>query len=328
MKKSELNNLINDLLTDLNDRQKDILRGRFGLDGGRALTLAAIGNKYGITRERVRQIEGLALASVRSQFNRGVGSDVIKSIKNQLKQLGGARKTEELCQDLQVFFTDSGTKSYNSQVSFLLNSSGNFKYHPEDDHFHGFWYLNDSAVDKIVKFVDNLSSTLETGTKTPRLASSSNYITLSKKFATSPYNDFGLASWSHISPRVSRDWAYLVLKKEGKPLHFTKLTQAINQLRNSKKTNPQTVHNELIKDNRFVLVGRGTYGLREFNILPGTARDVITHILKKHGPQTSKNAVGLVLKERMFKENTLLLNLQDRKYFKRLDDGRYTIKEV
>jgi len=85
------------------------------------------------------------------------------------------------------------------------------------------------------------------------------------------------------------------------------------------------VHNELIKDDRFVLVGRGTYGLREFGILPGTAREVITHFLQNQYALASRDLVKLVLQQRQFKENTLLLNLQNRKYFKRLPDGKYTI---
>ncbi len=77
-----------------------------------------------------------------------------------------------------------------------------------------------------------------------------------------------------------------------------------------------------------MLVGRGTYGLREFGILPGTAREVIGHFLKKHGPMKSNEVVQMVLQERTFKENTLLLNLQNRKHFQRMDDGRYTVREA
>jgi hypothetical protein len=119
-----------------------------------------------------------------------------------------------------------------------------------------------------------------------------------------------------------------VTKREGKPLHFTELVTHINRYRKSKITNVQTVHNELIKDNRLVLVGRGTYGLKEFGILPGTAREVIQHFIQKHGPLPAKEVVKLVLAERMFKEGTLLINLQNKDFFKRLGDGRYGLREA
>lgn len=328
MGKYNLNNLIGGLLSNLNNRQKDILRGRYGLADGRSLTLAALGAKYGITRERVRQIESLALALVKARFGRGDGGEFVKLIKNQLNKSGGVRQADLLYQDLRPLFADGNAKNYQWRINFLLGSAGVFKFHPDDSDFYAFWYLNDGAVNKAVASINKLTAALAANPSLSRSGFAENYISLSKKFAVSPYNDFGLACWPHICPKVSRDWSYLVLKKEGQPLHFTALTQAINKLRLNKKTNPQTVHNELIKDNRFVLVGRGTYGLKEFNILPGTAREVIGHILKKHGPQTSKETVRLVLEQRSFKENTLLLNLQDRKRFKRLADGRYTVKEV
>ena len=148
---------------------------------------------------------------------------------------------------------------------------------------------------------------------------------------TNQYGETGLSSWSEINPKTARDWAYLVLKKGQKPLHFTEITEHINAVRAhrlNKKTNYQTVHNELIKDERFVLVGRGVYGLEEFGIMAGTAREVMGNILNDHGPLKPKALIQLVLERRMFKENTLLLNLQNRKHFKRLDDGRYVVREV
>lgn len=330
MKKYKLNNLIEELLAGLlNERQRDIVKGRFGLSSKSPQTLAAIGDKYGITRERVRQIESLALASIKLQLNKGTCKEIVKLVKDNLKNVGGVRKDKDLYNDLHCYFSDVvNNEQYGRQISFIINSSEKFKYHPEDNDFYGFWYANGGAVDKLFKFTEKMTSALEMGGAKPKLAFADNFLSVSKKFATSPYEDFGLSHWSHICPKVSRDWAYLVLKKEGGPLHFTELTKAINKLRKEKVTNAQTVHNELIKDNRFMLVGRGTYGLKEFGILPGTARDVIVHVLKKNGPQKSKDAIQLVLKERAFKENTLLLNLQDRKYFKRLDDGRYTVREV
>jgi hypothetical protein len=48
-------------------------------------------------------------------------------------------------------------------------------------------------------------------------------------------------------------------------------------------------------------------------------------VLEKSGPLTKEEIVGKVLKERYVKENTILVNLQNPKYFKKDKDGRYNI---
>ncbi|TAK30003.1 MAG: sigma-70 family RNA polymerase sigma factor [Chloroflexota bacterium] len=57
---------ISDVLDELSDRERSVLRLRFGLDDGRAKTLEEIGETLGVSRERVRQIEGEALAKLRT----------------------------------------------------------------------------------------------------------------------------------------------------------------------------------------------------------------------------------------------------------------------
>lgn len=315
---NSLDNLINYALSSLSDRQREVLQARYGLLNGQRLTLAAIGNKYGITRERVRQVESLAVKNL-NKVDLGF-------VKSYLRKVGGLQRTDLL---QQIIEEKIGSADFaDNKVFFLLNTAKDFNYYPEDKHFYPFWYLTKDHIQKAVKLIDKLATALEKGKAKPKHPLLNHYAAVSKKFAVSPYNDFGLSCWPHICPKTARDWAYLVLKKEGRPLHFTELAKIINQLRSDKQTNAQTVHNELIKDDRFVLVGRGTYGLKEFGILPGTARQVIAYILKKHGPQTSRDLIKLVLQHRIFKENTLLLNLQDRNYFQRLPDGRYSVKEV
>ena len=56
--------IINAALNGLSPRQREVIEGRFGLKGGKAETLAAIGDRMGITRERVRQIEVRAFEKV------------------------------------------------------------------------------------------------------------------------------------------------------------------------------------------------------------------------------------------------------------------------
>jgi len=124
--------------------------------------------------------------------------------------------------------------------------------------------------------------------------------------------------------RGVKDYAFLVMRRHGSPMHFREVAQAITDTFD-KKTHPATTHNELIKDPRFVLVGRGLYGLREWGYKPGVVADVIQGIIEKDGPMSKEEVVDRVLKERYLKRNTILVNLQNPKKFKKNKDGLYTV---
>jgi len=309
------------------------LVGRYGLNGKPDLTLAELGDNYEITRERVRQIESLALFNVKNRLGKGEITSFIGLALGYLKQFGGVRKEEDLLKDLSCSAADA------HNVSFLLDVSRKSHYYGEDKDFYSYWYINADYKKRAIGFINRLISQMRKKRKETtnskggmpenlRDSVAVNYVSISKSFGRNSFGDFGLTEWPEVLPKNAKDWAYLVLKKNKKPLHFSEISQEIRKLRDkNRETNTQTVHNELIKDERFVLVGRGTYGLKEFGILPGTARDIIANFLKKRGPTGSRELIKLILQERMFQENTILINLQNKRYFKRLDDGRYNLRE-
>jgi DNA-directed RNA polymerase delta subunit len=129
---------------------------------------------------------------------------------------------------------------------------------------------------------------------------------------------------SNIHTKGVRDYAFLVIRKHGSPIHFRDVAKQIEKLFD-KKAHVATTHNELIKDKRFVLVGRGLYALAEWGYSPGVVRDVIKNILEKNGPMTREEVVTKVMKERYVKENTIAVNLQNPKYFKHDKEGRYSV---
>ncbi len=87
-----------------------------------------------------------------------------------------------------------------------------------------------------------------------------------KNLEQNKYGEWGIADWEEIKPKTVNDKIYLILKHEAKPLHFTEIAKRINDMKFDKKTaNAATVHNELILDDRYVLVSRGTYGLKEWS---------------------------------------------------------------
>ena len=150
------------------------------------------------------------------------------------------------------------------------------------------------------------------------------WLSLSKKLGKNPLGEWGMASSPNVSARGVRDYAFLVLRKHGSPMHFTEVAKAISS-HFDKRAHVATTHNELIKDKRFVLVGRGLYALSEWGYSTGVVRDVISEIIKKNGALTKEDIVDKVMRERYVKPNTILVNLQNPKYFKKSKDSKYSI---
>jgi RNA polymerase primary sigma factor len=65
-----VNGMLYGMIKDLDDREATILRYRFGLDGGPERTLEEVGEKFGVTRERVRQIQNIALSKMRKMIEK------------------------------------------------------------------------------------------------------------------------------------------------------------------------------------------------------------------------------------------------------------------
>lgn len=339
---SNIKEVIENFLIELSDRQREVVESRFGLKK-EIQTLASIGEKYGLTRERVRQIEAASLGIIREKYNKSFFIKELEKAVDYFNKIGGIRKENDFINDIKNIFNDP--KITKNQAKFIFEISEDLLYRQEDDNFYSFWYFNKDVFNKANNFINKLEKFLDDKkeevitlkkfdelfaqvVKTHNLNNSIavNYISISKKFGVNPYGDFGLMKWEEINPKTAKSRTYLILKKHKISLHFKEIANKINEMKlGNRKTLFQTVHNELIKDPRFVLVGRGTYGLAERGVMPGTAKEVIARILKNKGPLPKEEVVDLVKQERMLKENTILLNLQNKKHFKKLSDGRYRI---
>jgi len=158
------------------------------------------------------------------------------------------------------------------------------------------------------------------------------YVNISKQIQQNKEGRFGLVDWPEIKPRGVKDKAFLVFQEAKKPLHFREITSLIDKLgynQLEKKTHPQTVHNELIKDSRFVLVGRGMYALSEWGYVPGTIKDIITKVMaEEKEPLHQEDVVKAVLAQRFVAKNTVLINLNNKKHFTRNEQGKYILREI
>lgn len=336
------------LIKPLSDRNRDVILRRFGLKSGRPETLESIGKSYGITRERVRQIEEYAIKNLRTtglEQSVSLTKPYFDFAADLLSQHGGFAPEKDL---FKQFSGQAGENNIdNLSLSFLLSLHPDFNKSAENEDMNAFWFLNNEAAGLARSLVGDTISLLHSNKKllsqnglyemykaeADKPVSLENYLvglSLSKQIDCNVFGEYGLSDWPEIKPRGVRDRAYLVLKKESKPKHFREIASLINTASfSNKKANIQTVHNELIKDNRFVLVGRGIYGLSEWGYKAGTVKDVLVSILKESRKSLAKqDLVARVLSSRYVKENTILLNLQDSKVFRKKDDGTYSLKEA
>lgn len=333
-----IDKLIDELLEGFNSNQIKTINGRFGLKTGEKTTLQAVGDEIGITRERVRQIEEQAVKKLKPKLKESLGEFFEFSL-NHLNGLGGVRRDDQFMNDLRYFLRETASaKHFESKLHFLFIVGGTPFFSKEDDFTHGFWYSDEEAKSKFLEFMENIIGFFKNSDKRSVLENKlhlkhcpdftkCHYVSISKLFGVNSFGDFGLREWPEIEPKTIRDKIYLVLKKRGKPLHFVEIAKSVTRLGIDKKpVHIQTSHNELINDERFILVGRGVYGLAEHGYEPGTVREILTRLLKKRGPLETKEIVKSVLNERYFKENTVLINLQNKSYFKKLKDGRYHLK--
>lgn len=327
-----------DLLGALRDRSLDVVASRFGLKtDAQRKTLEAIGQKYGITRERVRQIENSALNSIRKSDEFESAQAHFDELKDIIHGLGGVVNEEEL---LEALADDQATQNH---LYFLLVLGDHFKLHKENEFFKTRWTTDNQILTNVHDALQNLYKNLkddeimteseivekllqhikDINEEHRDIEIAKRWLRVSKKVSPNPLNEWGKSHSKNVKVRGVKDYAFLVMRKHGNPMHFREVAESITELF-GKKTHPATTHNELIKDSRFVLVGRGKYGLQEWGYKPGVVRDVIKEIISKHGPLSRDEIVDHVMKERFLKRNTILVNLQNPEYFTRLEDGRYT----
>jgi len=338
MNKSNYSQIYQKFTKGLSPKTKDIFDRRFGVKTGNVETLEAIGKTLGITRERVRQIEEAGFNFVRKN-NKEALDGIYAEFADYFKEQGGIKKEEKVLEDL-------GGKNQKPYVLFLLTIGEQFSKVCEKKDYHYFWSNLPSAQEKVKGVLGSLASQMQKiGKPIPvkdfyaKVAQSEglsekatlSYLEVSKKIQANKENALGLVEWPEIKPRGVRDKAFLVFKKHGKPLHFTKVAELIDSFDYNlpnKKTYPQTVHNELIKDARFVLVGRGTYALSEWGYVPGTIKDIITKVLKeKNGAMHKDEVVKEVLAQRLVAKNTVLMNLNNKKNFDKDLNDKYFLRK-
>jgi hypothetical protein len=326
-----------ELLGGLSDRSRNVLTDRFGLSGGEGRTLDAIGKQYNVTRERIRQIENHSIIAIRDSDAYSKHTETLKELKKEIQLLGSVLTEETLLEKI------ARTTPDRNHILFLLTVGHVFDARREDNDFNARWYVDEQLMEQIENALTNLYQSIESQTLSPEEEfmqlfarhlkaagvrtisdeSMIHWLLISKRIDRNPLGEWGRADSPHVRIKNTRDFAYLTIKRHGSPMHFTEVAKGIEGLF-SRKTHPATTHNELIKDARFILVGRGLYALKEWGYGPGVVRDVIRTILAREGALTREEVIERVKRERYVKDATIAVNLQH-SLFERTSDGKYTL---
>jgi DNA-binding CsgD family transcriptional regulator len=322
------------------EREKEIITRRFGLYD-RKETLEQIGELLGITRERVRQLEKSILTKLKSATEDGKIPeirDIERAIVRQLSENGKAAIISDLTSSLL-----NGNKDYQkliSHVGFVAELAPNLTVISENDHYrhaiaiaeYGDEKSIKKKVDEVLKMIKEHGEPILTDDLYKKLDhyEHPSYVralaSISKHLATL-HDKWGLVRWPTVNPKNIRDKIFVILNKNNSPMHFSDIANSIKKSSFKRKdVTTQAIHNELIKDKRFVLIGRGIYALGSWGYKKGTVADAITSVLEKADePLHRDEIVKRVLKSRQVKETTIILNLQSRPEFKRVTKATYAL---
>lgn len=343
----EPSKVIKEMLKTLSTkRAKEIIRKRYGLSGHKRKTLESLGGNYSITRERVRQIEEDALKRLRAEVD--LYSSQARRISDVIEKEGGLVSQEKLLDLLFSSWPDEARRRKEGAATILILELSDKFLGLKSKIFNKSWATKKIWTKLATETIEYLRKALEKKMtplsaeeiaklvqeakilkQSPQIKKALwSYIDASSQIYSNPFGKWGLKIWPEITPKGARDKAYLVLREKSEPLHFRAITDFINKTNFKSKgvAYAQTVHNELIKSNKFVLVGRGTYALSEWGYKPGTVRQVIEDLLESAGrPMGKEEILKEVLNCRQVKRNTVILNLNNREYFKKTGKGKYTL---
>ena len=324
------------------DREKEIVSRRFGLTGHKE-TLEQIGDMLSITRERVRQLEKAILIRLRIASEEGQIPELAAAEKIIIRNLTETGRISRVADLADKIYGRTTTPEERAALAFIGNISVALALVDENDRYHASLGIAEYGDDKAIKAkVDEIVNVIKKNKKPMTLDelydNLSGYehpdhiraVASISKLLASLNGLWGLAKWPMVNPKNIRDKIYVVLEGKKEPMHFADIAEAIKASDFKRKNvTIQAIHNELIKDPRFVLIGRGIYALDSWGYAKGTVSEIITNILKKAGePLTREEIVKQVLHARKVKETTILLNLQNKKLFEKVDKNTYKLVET
>jgi DNA-directed RNA polymerase delta subunit len=342
--KLNLSDIIEDIFMVLTEKEREVVVKRFSLDNKERRTLESIGRTFNVTRERVRQIEKIALGKLKRTVNSTKLRYIHELSQAVLKENGGILLEDDLVDQI----LDAIEKTFEVDahiVKLALTICPEISSIEKNNLYRLSWHISSLPQSVITGSLDDANKALKGKgdvmnfdelAKAMAESKATQGNDLNKSFFKSVLTadlrikeveeGYGLMTWRHINPKSIRDKALIVLRRDGKPMHFVEIANSITGSHfDKKKVTVQAVHNELIRYPQFVLVGRGLYALKEWGYEDGTVTDIIESLLAKKSPMSKQDIIKGVLKQRQVKKGTISLNLQKNPQFVRVGRAVYEL---
>ncbi len=337
----------NDILDTISIKEKNVIEKRVWLFSKRE-TLQNIWNSFNpvITRERVRQIEEAWIKKIWRVVKKTILKNIL-TVANKYIELSWWIIAKDKIINLIIKELDLDENVNSWIIEILVQSDYNIKKSKQKlwtKIYFFLSYVDKKIVDQVHKEAIRILKKKKDIMKKVSLyelvaESIKTKEKLSLTFIDSVLDLFDdivfweddliwLTSWKILNPKTLKDKAIYIMKKEKIPMHFIDLSNKITELLwRTVKVN--TIHNELIRNNEFVLIGRWIYALKEWWFTPGTVLDVIVNILeKKWEPMSTEELTKEVLKTRDVKATTIYMNLQNKNFIERVWRNYYKFKRL
>ena len=361
--KTNFQELFVNLLSKLSEREQEVLKKRYQLtsDLEKKATLKTIGDNYSITRERVRQIEKEAIRKIVEFAGTSEYSDNFKALEDEyshfLERKGGLIREDHLLEQYVNESHDLGDLHANAYLFVLEHLFDSAIRVASHEYLNSVWTLKgldlNHVQDVLTKVEDRLGETTKLHSSNEMIAVAKNqlsdelnsylsthlekhgdlqvekllesYLHSASKIESNILDQWGLVSWETIKPKKLGDKVRLVFQQSTKPLHFRDIAEAINGAKfDHKKICAATVHNELIANSGFVLIGRGIYALKDWGYSSGTVSDIIVNVLKESDqPMSKEDIYDKVLGQRQVNKSTIYLTLINKDKFAKTEDGKF-----
>ena len=343
----EIEGLLNQVLQSVSEKEKIVICSRIWLSGEKK-TLQEIGNNFSpsITRERVRQIEASGIEKI-GRVIRSSDLGYFQELAIDILKMHGWVLTKENLINAIIKESDIDKKLNPSILEVIVQAEKTINKSKPKLGYRTYFYLDDINVKMIseihkesLKALKKKKDVIE-----DRLLFSIVYRNLQQKYTNLDFilvnsiwdifedvvkgesNLVGLTKWKILNPKTLKDKAIYVMKKEKIPMHFITISNKITEYL-SEKVKVSTIHNELIRNNDFVLIGRWIYALKEWGFKSGTVLDVIIDVMKeKNEAMRTEDIISSVLKVRNVKNATIYMNLQNKKYIERVWRNYYQLKK-
>ena len=336
-----------DVLTALSDKEKNVIERRIWLEWEKE-TLQNIWNSFSpaITRERVRQIEASWISKI-GRIIKGSNLVEIQELSKKVLEMHGWVLSRDKLVNALIKELNLSQKINSGVLEVIVQSDFDIQKSKPKLGVRTYFFLPqiskktiEAVYKESLKILKKRKDVMDRNSlyELVKVNLKDTYSELKTTFIDSVldlYEDIvkweetlvWLTKWKILNPKTLKDKAVYVMKKMKLPMHFVDISNEITkQLWDVVKVN--TIHNELIRNEDFVLVGRWIYALKEWGFKPGTVLDVITDVLEKAAkPLTTEDIIAKVLKVRNVKNTTIYMNLQNKKAIRRVWRNFYELNK-